>query len=73
MMDQEAMADVVPTQRIRSTLQGATLGGSDELEAYARNLLMNEPVESSLADIRNKLKAVPGEPVNLDHLLKDGF
>ncbi len=24
-------------------------------------------------DIRNKLKAVPGEPVNLDHLLKDGF
>lgn len=65
MMDQEAMADVVPTQRIRSTLQGATLGGSDELEAYARNLLMNEPVESSLADIRNKLKAYrqarPGE------------
>lgn len=65
MVDQEAMADVVPTQRIRSTLQGATLGGSDELEAYARNLLMNEPVESSLADIRNKLKAYrqarPGE------------
>lgn len=24
-------------------------------------------------DIRSKLKVVPGEPVNLDHLLKDGF
>lgn len=24
-------------------------------------------------DIRKKLKAMPGEPVNLDHLLKDGF
>ncbi|MDO8697504.1 MAG: DUF5064 domain-containing protein [Pseudomonadales bacterium RIFCSPLOWO2_12_59_9] len=24
-------------------------------------------------DIREKLKAVPGEAVNLDHLLKDGF
>jgi hypothetical protein len=65
MVDQEAMADSVPTQRIRSMLQGATLGGSDELEAYARSLLMNEPVESSLADIRGKLKAYrqarPGE------------
>ena len=25
------------------------------------------------ADIREKLKAHPGDPVNLDHLLKDGF
>jgi hypothetical protein len=57
MMDEEAMADLVPTQRIRSSLQGATLGGSDELEAYARSLFMNEPVEASLADIRGKLKA----------------
>jgi hypothetical protein len=65
MMDEEAMADLVPTQRIRSLAQGAFLGGSDELEAYARSLFMNEPVETSLADIRAKLKAYrqarPGE------------
>ncbi len=46
-----------PTQRLRSMAQGATMGGSDELEARLRSAVSGETYEQALADIRGKLKA----------------
>ena len=46
-----------PTQRLRSMAQGATMGGSDELEARLRSAVTGETYEQALADIRGKLKA----------------
>lgn len=41
--------------------------------AFGAVLRNHKEYDLMFEDIREKLKAVPGEPVNLDHLLKDGF
>ena len=46
----------VPTQRIRAMAQGVSLGGSDEIEAFARSL-GGETYDQAASDIRGKLKA----------------
>ena len=47
----------VPTQRLRSMAQGATMGGADEMEASLRSAVTGETYEQALADIRGKMKA----------------
>jgi hypothetical protein len=46
-----------PTQRIRSTLQGVTLGSADEMEARLRASVTGEDYGKVLAEIQGKLKA----------------
>lgn len=46
-----------PTQRIRSTLQGVTLGSADEMEARLRASVTGEDYNKVLAEIQGKLKA----------------
>jgi hypothetical protein len=41
--------------------------------AFGAVLRNHQEYDQMFDDIREKLKAIPGEPVNLDHLLKDGF
>jgi hypothetical protein len=41
--------------------------------AFGAVLRNHKEYDLMFEDIREKLKAIPGEPVNLDHLLKDGF
>jgi hypothetical protein len=55
--DMPAAPAPAPTQRLRSMAQGATMGGSDELEARLRSAVSGETYEQALADIRGKLKA----------------
>jgi hypothetical protein len=47
----------VPTQRLRSTLQGVTLGSADEMEARLRASVTGEDYGKVLAEIQGKLKA----------------
>jgi len=46
-----------PTQRIRSTLQGVTLGSADEMEARLRASVTGEDYNKVLAEIQGKMKA----------------
>lgn len=41
--------------------------------AFGAVLRNHKEYDLMFDDIREKLKAHPGDPVNLDHLLKDGF
>lgn len=50
-------AKAAPSQYIRTALQGATMGLSDEAEAAARSLLPGQTYESAIQDVRGKLKA----------------
>jgi hypothetical protein len=47
----------VPTQRLRSLAQGATLGLADEAEAVLRSLLPGQTYERAIQDVRGKLGA----------------
>jgi hypothetical protein len=46
-----------PTQRIRSTLQGVTLGSADEMEARLRASVTGEDYGKVLSEIQGKMKA----------------
>lgn len=46
-----------PTQRLRSTLQGVTLGSADEMEARLRASVTGEDYGKMLAEIQGKMKA----------------
>jgi hypothetical protein len=46
-----------PTQRLRATAQGLTLGSSDEIEARLRSAVTGRPYEEILAEIRGQLRA----------------
>lgn len=46
-----------PTQRLRSTLQGVTLGSADEMEARLRASVTGEDYGKVLAEIQGKMKA----------------
>lgn len=52
----EAPAPVEP-QRLRSFLQGATMGASDEIEASLRAAVTGQPAGQIRQDIRSKIKA----------------
>lgn len=55
----------VPTQRLRTALQGLTFGGADELEAFLRSSVGSRDYEEVVNEIRGGLKqyqeARPGE------------
>jgi hypothetical protein len=53
----EAFREAVPTQRLRTMAQGATLGFADELEARAQALLTGKTYDEAVEDIRSKLAA----------------
>jgi hypothetical protein len=46
-----------PTQRLRATAQGLTLGSADEIEARLRSAVTGRPYEEVLAEIRGQLRA----------------
>ena len=46
-----------PTQRLRSTLQGVTLGSADEMEARLRASVTGEDYGKVLSEIQGKMKA----------------
>lgn len=50
-------ASGVPTQRLRSLAQGASLGLADEAEAAIRSLFPGQTYESAIQDVRGKLGA----------------
>lgn len=63
----------VETQKIRSVLQGATLGFADEIEAMARSAILGEGDYDQIRnDIRQKIKdyqeAYPGESISMEVL-----
>ena len=47
----------VPTQRVRTAMQGVTFGFADELEARARALATGRPYDEILGELRGQLKA----------------
>lgn len=61
----QAERAAVPTERLRTVAQGATLGFSDEAEARVRALATGRPYQEVLDEIRGRLKAYkqarPGE------------
>lgn len=61
----EAERAAVPTQRLRTAAQGATLGFGDEIEARAVSLATGRPYQEVLDEVRGKVKAYqqarPGE------------
>lgn len=52
--------DEVPTQRLRSLLQGLTFGSADEAEAWLSSLLTGKDYQKSLDEVRGKIKAYQG-------------
>lgn len=61
----EAERAAVPTQRLRTAAQGATLGFGDEIEARAVSLATGRPYQEVLDEVRGNVKAYqqarPGE------------
>lgn len=53
----EAFREAVPTQRLRTIAQGATLGFADEIEARAQALMTGKTYDEAIEDIRAKLAA----------------